>query len=196
MADTANALEIAKYWQEWWKIGVSGLTPVAIAVLTFFITYTLNQQQSVLRKSEQILSEKQKTYSNIGEHLNIIFVYILDIGDFRHYDPMQIIEKKRAVDRLFFMYRPYWSDQTVKKYTDFMNAGFEMHGPDRGRSAKIRAITGEKKAAHAIDKKPWPENWNENFTHEIDPKVGIYYNDLVSSFLNDIATAAIYSNKQ
>jgi len=187
---TPENLEIAKYRLEWWKLAVAALTPIGIAVLTYFVSSSLNERESVLRKSEQILSEKQKTYSKLGENLNIIYVYVADVGDFRQYTPSQVVDKKRNADRTFFMYRPYWSRETLGRYTEFMDSAFEMY-TGVGKNARIRTNAREKKAAYALDNKPWQSDWDDSFTGQSDPNIKDRYDALVSAFLNDIATSTI-----
>jgi len=189
---TPESIEIAKYRQDWWKIFVSALTPIAIAVLTYFITSSLNVKESMLRKSEQILSEKQKTYSKIGEDLNIIYVYAADVGDYRQFTPNQIIDRKRDADRTFFMYRPYWSGETQNKYNAFMHAAFEMYaGP--GLNAKIKTSDVQKKLAFSAERKQWDGAWDNMFTGSADPALEQSYYALVSCFLSDIASSAVNS---
>jgi hypothetical protein len=190
---TSQDLELAKYHQEWWKIVVSAFTPIAIAALTYFITSSLNVKESELKKSEEILSEKQKTYSKIGEDINIVYVYAADVGDFRNYTPDQIISRKRDADRTFFMYRPYWSNETQRKYDAFMKAAFEMYiGP--GLDAKIKTSSAEKKAAYSAYNKQWNPAWDKMFAGEADPALTQIYYAVVSCFLNDIASAAVNSS--
>lgn len=193
MPVTPESLEIAKYWQEWWKVAVSALTPVAIAALTYFVSDALNERQSSLRRGEQILSEKQKTYARIGEDLNVIYTFAADIGDFRHYTPEQIIEKKRGVDRIFYMYRPYWSSKTQENYRRFMEAAFTTYASS-GKNALINASTNEKQAAFAADDRPWDPAWERLFTGQTHPELEQRYYAMVHSCLEDIATFTLDSN--
>lgn len=179
-------LDWAKYWQEWAKVFVSILTPVTIVILTYFVTNALNRQQSDLRKSEQILQEKQKTYANIGNILNKIYVYIKDVGDYRAYTPGEILLLKRDADRLFHAYRPYWSSETREAYYEFISACFRTY-TGNGQNAMIRSVTDQKRAAYTIDGKKWESDWAPLFTDEVDQIVENKYTVLVELFLNDIA---------
>lgn len=190
---TPENLDVAKYWQEWWKVAVSALTPIAIAVLTYFISNALNERQSYLRRGEQTLAEKQRTYGRIGEDLNIIYVYAADVGDFRQYTPDQIVQRKRDADRTFYMYRPYWSRKTQDNYREFMQAAFSMYVAI-GTNARINAFTDEKKAAFAAEGKNWDPKWDAFFTGNRDPVLEQRYYALVSSFLEDIATFALHKD--
>lgn len=195
MAVAPENLDLAKYRQEWWKIGISALTPIVLAFLTFFITQILDERQPYLRRGEQILSEKQKIYPNIGDYLNVIYVYVADVGDFRRFTPRQIVETKRQVDRLFHMYSPYWSRRTKDAYSRFMNAAFTMHVAI-GTDAGINSPTSEKKAAFAADDKNWDPTWDGLFTGSRHPELGRRYYTLVSSFMEDIASFSLDTGQQ
>jgi hypothetical protein len=188
MPVTSDTLEIAKYRQEWWKAGISILTPIAIAFLTYFISVSLGERESHLRRGEQILSEKQKQYQRIGEDLNIIYVYVADVGDFRRFTPEEVLAKKREADRTFYSYRPYWSRDTQGRYNAFMEAAFQPYVA-LGTNAKIRGSVAEKRQAYSIDKKTWNDTWDALFTGSTDPSVADRYDEVVRGFLDDIATS-------
>ncbi len=92
---------------ERWKVFLSILTPLALLLLTWVVNNAIQERGAALDREKQILSEKQKIYAEMGRRLNIIFVYVIDVGDFRAYKPPQIVDFKREVDRQFFSYRPY-----------------------------------------------------------------------------------------
>jgi hypothetical protein len=188
--------ELMKYRQEWWKTAVSALTPIMIAVLTFFITGALNVRESGLRRGEQLSSDKQKIYSQIAPDLNIVYVFVSDIGDFRSYSPDTVIDKKRSIDRIFFSYRPYWSEETITKYNRFMDASFEFYS-DYASNARIRTSKDQKKAAFDHDGKPWDPKWDSMFTGQTVEGIDQDYYDLITSLLSDAADPQLHtSNSQ
>ena len=182
-----------KYRQEWWKTAVSALTPIMIAVLTFFITGALNDRESSLRRGEQISSDKQKTYLQMASDLNIIYVFVSDIGDFRSFSPDTVIEKKRGVDRVFFSYRPYWSDETIEKYNKFMRAAFELYS-GYASNARIRTSKDQKKIAFGQDGKTWDPKWDNMFTGQTVQGIDQYYYDLIASLLSDAASPQLHTS--
>lgn len=189
MPEGWNDLELAKYRQEWWKIlattVASTLTPIAIAVLTYFIATTLNEQQSFLRKGEQVLEEKRRIYSQLGRHINIMYVYASDVGDFRKYTPVDIIENKREADRIFVMYGPFWSCETHNNYKILMTAMFITYRGE-GKDARIRALVREKTFSPI-----WKPEWKDALTDEQDPALQDKYNDFLRAILRDLVEAAL-----
>lgn len=184
------AIKVKEYKLEKWKVLLSILTPLVLVALTFVVNNAIQERGAKLKKDEQILSEKQRIYSELGRRLNIIFVYIADVGDFRSYSPPQIVELKREVDRQFFMYRPYWSKGTERNYDQFMTAAFRTY-TGAGLPAQINASKSQKVSAYKVDKLKWEPGWDAYFTENIDRNVSTKYNDLVSSLLTDTVNADI-----
>jgi hypothetical protein len=189
------ALELKKYNLEWWKLGVSVLTPVIIVAITGFLTYAvnswLNQEQSKLRQREQILSEKQKAYAEIGRGLNIIYAFAADIGDFYEYNPLQITSRKGEVDRVYYMYCIFWSRDTRVSYNEFMSTVFEMYGPFVGRKARIFTTLDEKHLAWRIHGNEWNREWDSRVTGNRGPFLKERYNKLVRLFMEDITMSTL-----
>ena len=138
------------------------------------------------------MAEKQKIYGELGRRLNVIYVYVADVGDFKLYTPERIIEMKRESDRQFFVYRPYWSVSTEQKYKDYMNAAFSTYvGP--GLAARINASKFEKVATYGQDGTKWDKKWDDYFTERVDPFFERKYNELVSAILADTVSAKVRS---
>ena len=175
---------------ERWKVLLSILTPLALILLTWVVNNAVQERGAALDREKQILAEKQKIYAEMGRRLNVIFVYVIDVGDFRAYKPPQIVDFKRETDRQFFSYRPYWSKETEKNYDEFMKAAFQTY-TGSGKPAKIRSLRAEKVAAHKFDNVKWEAAWNDYFTEERDPDISSRYYTLVSSMLGDTVTPGI-----
>ena len=184
------AIKTKEYKLEQWKVLLSILTPLVLVALTFVINDALQQRGALLKRDEQILAEKQKIYADLGRNLNVFYVYVADIGDFRSYTPPRVVEMKRESDRQFFMYRPYWSEVTETRYNDFMRAAFSTYN-GAGMPARINALRLEKVTAYELDRLKWNSTWDEYFTEHRDPDIATKYYALVSSLLADTVSAEI-----
>ncbi len=120
--------------------------------------------------------------------LNVIYVYVADVGDFRAYSPIDVIQRKREADRVFYMYRPYWSSQTEERYRAFMDAAFETY-TGLGRLPRIRARSDEKKVAIEVDGEAWNAKWNPLFSEGRATNYQDAYYELVSSLLADTTSS-------
>lgn len=140
------AIKEREYKLEKWKVFLSILTPLVLVALTFVVNDAIQERGAKLKKDEQILSEKQKIYAELGRRLNVFYIYVADVGDFRTYSPPRVVEMKREADRQFFMYRPYWSKATEDRYNDYMKAVFLTY-TGAGLPARINASKSQKVAA-------------------------------------------------
>lgn len=179
-----------EYQLEKWKTILSMLTPLVLVALTFVVNNAIQERGALLKREEQVLAEKQKIYAELGRNLNVIFVYVTDVGDFSQYTPIEIVKKKREADRLFYIYRPYWSEATEHNYNVYMEAAFQTYN-DVGMPAKIKTSKSEKVAAYQRGGLRWEGPWNQYFTEEEDPDISTKYYALVSSLLADTVNAAI-----
>jgi hypothetical protein len=173
---------------EVWKVLLSILTPLVLAYLTFVVNNAIQERGAQLKREEQILAEKQKIYAELGRRLNVFYVYIADVGDFRSYTPPRVVEMKREADRQFCMYRPYWSDATEKLYREYMSAAFLTYN-GAGMPAKVKTSKSQKTAAYRVDKLKWDATWDAYFTEKSDPEIATKYYALVSSILLDTVNA-------
>jgi len=190
-----------EYTLEKWKVFVSFLTPVVLVVLTFVVNDALQQREALLRGKEQILAEKQKIYAELGKRLNVIYVYVDDVGDFSSYTPPEVVKMKRDTDRQFCMYLPYWSEETEKRYHEYMKAAFHTYNGaglpakiNTSRSQKV-AARSEKVTAYDVAKQEWNVTWNGYFTEKKDPEIATKYYALVSSLLKDTVNSEIHKVK-
>lgn len=184
------ALKVRDHRLEKWKVFLSILTPLVLLALTYVVNNAIQEKGAALTRQEQILSEKQKIYSDLGPRLNSIYIYIVDVGDFRSYTPLQIVKAKREADQKFFTYRPYWSAKTEKSYDAFMSAAFQTYN-GAGLPAKIKTSSEQKIAAYNVDHLAWNNSWDAYFTGTADPEISNKYNDLVSSLLADTVSSGV-----
>ncbi len=184
------AIKRGQYRLEKWKLLLSGLTPVILGMLTYVVNNAIQERGALLKREEQVLAEKQRVYGEMGKKLNIIYCYVKDVGDYRSYTPGSIVEMKRECDRQFYTYRPYWNQQTERRYADFMNAAFQTYN-GAGIPARINTSKAEKVAAYDFDKLTWNTSWDTYFTERADPDITRKYNDLVSSLLEDTVRAGV-----
>ncbi len=172
---------------ERWKLLISILTSVMVAGLTWIVNNAVQERGAYLSRQNQILLEKQKIYAEMAVKLNAIYVYIKNIGDFREYQPADILKMKRAVDRQFCSYRPYWSAPTEGHYEAFMKSAFSTY-QSAGKDARIRARLDVKKMEF---QDRWKSEWDGSFTNDEAQDIGVEYYNLVSAILEDTVSADV-----
>lgn len=172
---------------EVWKIILSALTPVAIVIAGYFINKAIKTREhelTVLRSKQDI---RKEIYDEIGPKLNQIFCFIVDVGDFGYYEPPDIIDLKREIDRKFKPYQKLWHDKTINAYDKFMESSYDAYSGGIGTPAKIRATTDEKKAFFSRIGKIWKTEWEGMFTKPVGKdEMFAVYDGLVEAFIDDI----------
>lgn len=187
-------LKYRTYRLEIWKALLATLTPIILIILTFVVNNAIQKSGSLLKREEEIASQisrqKRDIYADLGKKLNIIYIYVQDIGDYSSYTPQKILEFKRQSDRQFFSYFPYWSCETEINYKKFMNTAFKMYNAS-GESAKIRSYRHEKEKAYENNNKEWNDQWNDYFTESRYKNTDVIYYNLIQSILKDTANAEL-----
>lgn len=149
--------------------------------------WRINEQkrEQAWKTSERRAEQRAQVYANIGPSLNIIYCYVDDVGDYTRYSPVDIINKKREVDRIFFAYYSYWSLNTKTAYRTFMDGSFATY-QGVATDAKIKSSSFQKKAAYQKRMITWDLAWSDSFTEEKSKLLRDSYLELVISFLTDL----------
>ena len=130
-----------------------------------------------LSLNDRIIEKRVSIYEKIGKDLNDVYAFLTQVGDWKEFTPEDIIKKKRAVDKIMYINRPYWSDKAFKAYLNFMNSAFEIF-TGVGEDAKLKTITWQFQSLPT-----WDDKWNKFFAENggdinkiqepiFDPKVG------------------------
>jgi hypothetical protein len=95
--------------------------------------------------------------------MNDLVCFFTTIGHFRDIDPPAVIERKRQLDKLYFINEHLFDSTFRARYQQFIDAYFE-HWKSPGEDAKIKAsaswIRGER------GPRTWDRDWDRLFTPE------------------------------
>lgn len=141
------------------RLLVSILTPLLVLVLGIVINHSV-------KTAERSTGLRSEVYKSVGGDLNDIYSYIAFVGGWKELTPVDVIARKRSVDKAMYTYRPFFSKQLFDTYARFMDEAFADYG-DPGQDARIRSdiVTqdGDRRrhARHA-----WDPEWEMRFTGE------------------------------
>ena len=163
---------------EYVKLAASFLTPVVILLLGIWAKGIATDHEKRISLNERIIEKRVNIYEEIGKELNDIYVFLNQVGHWKEFTPEDIVNKKRNIDKIMYINRPYWSDSTFKKYNAFMAAGFETW-TGIGEDAKIKTHIYQFK-----ELSQWNEDWSDYFSKENPsiPDIKATYSDLMSAF--------------
>lgn len=167
--------------EDFLKLLASFPVPAVLLYLGLQGKKILTEHEARLRTHERIIEKRTEIYESISQDLNSLFVFIIRVGRWKEFTPSEIIRKKRDIDQIMHINRPYWSQQTFQQYQCFMAACFDIE-TGHGEDAKIKA---EIKKFDSLANKE--ENW-QSFFSEKEPEleqVEQYYQALILAFSND-----------
>lgn len=114
------------------------ITPVVILVLGIWAKNIATKHENRTSLHNRVIEKRVDVYELVGKDLNDIFCFVVRVGNWKQLTPEEIVKKKRAVDQLMYINRPYWSDKSFTSYTSFMTSAFEVYSGS-GQDAKIKA---------------------------------------------------------
>jgi len=140
------------------QVILSFATPVTILILGIWAKKIAREHEKRTSLTAKIIEKRVFVYEEIGKNLNDIYVYLMQVGDWKKFTPMQIVEKKREVDRLMYVNRPYWSERVFSSYTVFMDSAFETFTGE-GEDARIKTETRKFELLSS-----WQQDWKKRFS--------------------------------
>ena len=162
------------------KIIVSFATPIIILLLGVWAKNIAVDYEKRASLNDRVIEKRVEIYEMIGKDLNDVYVYLVQVGDWKEFSPSQIIEKKRDIDQSMYVSRPYWSNNAFLSYTEFMDASFETF-TGIGEDAKIKTVTYQ---LEKLDS--WEGGWKKYFSKE--PTEMRVIKDKYSLLMNNLAT--------
>jgi hypothetical protein len=167
-----NSLEAA-------KMAASLITPVLVLALGIIINNSI-------KNAERSTSLRSEIYKTVGGDLNDIYSYLAFVGGWKEMTPIEIIAKKRAVDKAMYTYKPFFSDELFDTYVKFMNAAFRAYG-EAGKDARIRSDIKTDDGDRTIHSKEWKAEWEDRFTKERNKQEQREaYNDFLEQLARDL----------
>ena len=141
------------------KIAVSAITPILVLTLGIIINNSV-------KEGERSTALRSEIYKNVGGDLNDIYCYLSFVGGWKEMTPIDIIVRKRAVDKAMYTYRPFFSKELFSTYERFMAEAFKPYGRP-GKDARIRSDIETPDGDRRIHgTKSWDSSWEDRFTNE------------------------------
>jgi hypothetical protein len=134
---------------------VSALGPITVFSLAVFANKRLKKFEKNIESKQKISDKRFDLYKEIGFQLNDVYAYFAFVGHWKDYSAVEIVERKRQLDRHIHTYRPVFSDEFNKRYSDFIENCFATFG-GWGKDARLRtssrhrAEDGDKKSAECF----------------------------------------------
>jgi hypothetical protein len=154
---TWNSLEVV-------KVVVAALTPLAVAVLGWWISRQLKRLEHLQWANQKAVEKRLEVYSALAPVLNDLYCYFDFIGDWKMKAPIEALGIKRAADRLFYVNAALFSPSFRSTYSKFIDLCF-VPGPlhEYDTTAKLKTDVKIRKEMFAKRGLAWDPQWDGYF---------------------------------
>lgn len=119
----------------WWTALVAPVLTGMLGVGAGYLAIRFDLRKST---NQELIKKRIALYDDVAPRLNDIFCFFLSVGPWKDLPPPLIIQKKRELDRVLYVYGPLFSPDSFLKYQHFMDVCFKTY-VGAGRDALIRA---------------------------------------------------------
>lgn len=148
--NTWSSLEIV-------KVIVSIITPI----IGGFIAWKLANLGKELEKKQwsgrKVIEKRLDFYDEVVPELNDLYCYYHRVGNWKELTPPQIINKKRSLDKAFYVYSHIFRNDILNKYQSYIHNCFETY-TGWGNDARIKMNLTKR-----VLLPDWKAEWNELF---------------------------------
>jgi hypothetical protein len=125
-----NSLEIV-------KLLVAGLVPLTVVGLGVWVTKLTNRLESAQWINQKLVEKRIKLVDDLALDLNDLYCYFLFIGVWKALSPVDVIDRKRRLDRIVYVNRPFLGETCSTTYDAFIKLLFKTFR-DPGQDAGLR----------------------------------------------------------
>lgn len=164
-----NSLEVV-------KLIVTAAVPVLIAYYGYQIRSDLEMKQAeekaqaaALQREymslERVVKWRFDQFEELAVLVNDMYVYFIHVGKWKEFTPIDIIKRKREVDKIIYSFGPIFSEPMKERHEELMELMFDTN-KGWGKDAALRTSTTHRKKALIKSGTEWDSNWDVRFTGE------------------------------
>jgi hypothetical protein len=165
------------------KLFVALLTPIAVAMIGFFLSNRLKQLDLKQWRSQKLVEKRLSVYDDLVPDLNKLLCYFSYVGDWRDLNPGDIVLLKRKIDRKIHLAAPLFSPIFFGKAMTFLQLCYKTFN-EWGRDATLKTKFGRRKESRP----DWKAEWELCFADEVSDIAMIKnaYREVVEIIARDI----------
>ncbi len=174
-----NTLEIA-------KLTVSALTPLLVVAIGLWIGRRLKGLEYLQWTNQKVTEKRIAVFDELAPLLNDLYCYFTFLGCWKDLNPVEVVGRKRKMDRIVHVNAPLFSKEFVDRYNEFIGTCYETY-TGWGQDAKLRTRWERRKESTGDSwKKDW-EGYFSDLNNRSDPKfVKDKYASLMSCFSTEL----------
>jgi hypothetical protein len=166
------------------KLIISAVTPLIVLVIGLAISRSLKRLEYRQWTNQKITEKRIAVFEELAPLLNDLLCYFTFVGCWKELSPLEVVQRKRLMDRIIHVNAPLFSKEFVNLYTDFIDVCY-MAYTGWGEDAKLRTMVGRRK-----ERTVWNTAWDSCFVDIndcSDPKlVRAKYTSLMSGFAEEL----------
>ncbi|MEV4285504.1 hypothetical protein AB0K40_08350 [Nonomuraea bangladeshensis] len=172
------------------KLIVSALTPLAVVAVAFQVTKATKRLETRQWVNQKLVEKRIALLSEALPELNDLHCYFAWVGNWKELSPLDILQRKRSLDRLFYANRPFFRPATIEAYEHFSAKAYKTYSAP-GHNAQLRtgptSRHGNRSEAYGDG---WDPRWNAYFAAEADrtaqEKVAAAYDALLRQVSGEV----------
>jgi hypothetical protein len=154
-----DSLEVA-------KLAVAALTPLVVLGLGVIVSRAARRVEDAQWSNRKLVERRLDLYDRMAGPLNDLFCFFRLVGHFRDLDPPSVIQRKRELDKTFYVNRFLMSDDFADLYHAYINTCFRPW-ETAAHDAKLRMSASAQRFERGTSA-PWKPEWNDLFVTEAD----------------------------
>lgn len=154
------------------KLIVAALTPLSVALIGVVLARSSRRFERSNWLNQKLIEKRIEVLSEALPKLNDLYCYFSWVGAWASLSPVDALQHKRDLDRLFHANRAFFTPAAFETYGTFIDLLFETYSePGKGARLRTEATSHNGDRAGAYPKN-WEKDWNEMFTgtsHQTSP---------------------------
>lgn len=142
------------------KLIVAGSTPVAVAVIGFWLARIMKRVELAQWRNQKVIERRMEVYKDAAPKLNQLLCYFTYVGRWKDLTPSRIIELKRELDAVIFVDEWLFSPSFMNSYQAFIHSCFVTY-QGVGHDARLRTKTEKRMKLNT-----WQANWADLFKED------------------------------
>ena len=174
------------------KLVVAALTPLLVLLLGIFVHRLSKRVEHSHWANQKVIEKRIAIYDLMAPKLNELLCFCTFVGSWQTMTPAEALERKRDLDRQFYVSMALFSTEFERRYQTFINTCFKTYG-GHGTQAKLR-IGLEYRRDH---QPTWRPEWSSFFVSPSDVEkkdVRAAYKLLMDQFATELGLALPQKN--
>ncbi len=166
------------------KLAVSALTPIVVLFLGVVVHRFSKRLEHAQWANQKLIEKRLAVYDAMAPQMNDLLCFCTFVGRWQTLTPPEILDRKRDLDRQFYVSAPLFSQKFACLYQTFMDTCFKTYG---GHATHARLRIGlEYRQQHVRD---WRPEWTTYFVSPSDVDKGavrLAYAGLMGQFATEL----------